>query len=74
VRFGNRGNSSIAFRRSQHKYVPTVAAVRKVIGYLRPLAFREALLGEGGQQVGVGMVRDWSGLKPFMRDFGQWFH
>jgi hypothetical protein len=48
--------------------------VRKVIGYLRPLAFREALLGEGGQQVGVGMVRHWSGLKPFMRDFGQWFH
>jgi hypothetical protein len=74
VRFGNRGNSSIAFRRSQHKYVPTVAAVRKVIGYLRPLAFREALLGEGGQQVGVGMVRDWSGLEPLMRDFGQLFH
>jgi hypothetical protein len=54
--------------------VATVAAVRKVIGYLRPLAFREALLGEGGQQVGVGMVRDWNGLQPFMRDFGQWFH
>ena len=74
MRFGNRGNSSIAFRRSQHKYVPTVAAVRKVIGYLRPLAFIEGPLGEGGQQVGIRMVRNWRALEPFTHDFGQLFH
>ncbi len=63
-------------RQRQHNYLPAIATSRKVLHHKGALTFRERLLGEGGQKVGLGMRPGaWpSFLQPLQDGFGYVLH